>query len=111
MNAWLLLGGAIALEICATTLLKLSNGFSRPVYGIASMALYSVCFWMLAFAFTRIPVGVAYALWSGIGIFAMAAIGYAVFRQPLTVLQIGFMALILVGAVGLSLATPAGSQG
>lgn len=109
MNAWLLLGGAILLEICATTLLKLSNGFARPVYGIASMALYSLCFWMLAFAFTRIPVGVAYALWSGIGIFAMAGIGFAVFRQPLTPLQLGFMALILLGAVGLSLATP-GSQ-
>lgn len=110
MNAWALLACAIALEICATTLLKLSNGFTRPLYGVGSIALYSLCFWLLAFAFTRIPVGVAYALWSGIGILAMAVIGFAVFRQPLTLVQVGFMLLILVGAVGLSLATPAASQ-
>lgn len=110
MNAWILLAGAIALEICATTLLKMSNGFARPLYGVASMILYSLCFWLLAFAFTRIPVGIAYALWSGVGIFAMAAIGFLAFRQPLTPVQLGFMLLILVGAVGLSLATPSGSQ-
>ena len=107
MNAWLLLGGAIALEICATTLLKLSDGFSRPLYGVASIMLYSLCFWLLAFAFTRIPVGVAYAIWSGVGIFAMAVIGFVLFRQSLSAAQIGFMLLILVGAVGLNLVTPA----
>ena len=107
MNAWLLLGGAIALEICATTLLKLSDGFSRPLYGVASIMLYSLCYWLLAFAFTRIPVGVAYAIWSGVGIFAMAVIGFVLFRQSLSGAQIGFMLLILVGAVGLNLATPA----
>lgn len=110
MNAWMLLGSAIALEICATTLLKLSNGFTRPLYSVVSIALYSLCFWLLAFAFTRIPVGVAYALWSGVGILAMAVIGFAVFRQPLTLVQVAFMLLILVGAVGLSLVTPAASQ-
>ncbi len=111
MNAWILLGFAIALEIAATSLLKLSNGFSRPFCGVASMVLYSLCFWLLAFAFTRIPVGVAYALWSGIGIFAIAAIGVLFFRQPLSMAQIGFMALILVGAVGLSIVTPPGAHG
>lgn len=110
MNAWLLLGGAITLEIAATSLLKASDGFSKPVYGGISILLYSICFWLLAFAFTRIPMGVAYAIWSGIGIAAIALIGYVAFRQSLSPIQIGFIALILVGAVGLNLTTPASTD-
>ena len=110
MNAWLLLGGAILLEIAATSLLKASDGFGKPLYGAASILLYSICFWLLAFAFTRIPIGVAYAIWSGIGIAAIALIGYLAFRQPLSLTQIGFIALILVGAVGLNLTTPPSSD-
>lgn len=110
VNAWALLAGAIMLEIGATSLLKASAGFTRPLLGVASITLYSLCFWLLAFAFTRIPVGIAYAIWSGIGILAMAVIGWIAFRQPLTPAQIGFIALILVGAVGLSLVTPAEVQ-
>ncbi len=107
MNAWILLAAAIALEICATSLLKASAGFTRPLYGIASIALYTLCFWLLAFAFTRIPVGIAYAIWSGVGIVGIALIGVFLFRQPLTLTQIGFMMLVAVGAAGLSLSTPA----
>lgn len=107
MNAWALLAAAIVLEICATSLLKASAGFTRPLHGVASIVLYSLCFWLLAFAFTRIPVGVAYAIWSGVGIVGIALIGVVLFRQPLTLPQVGFMALVGIGAVGLSLVTPA----
>ena len=69
------------------------------------MAGYGVCFWLLAFAMTRIPMGVAYAVWSGLGIVAIAVIGWVVFRQNLTLAQTGFMALILIGAIGLNLST------
>ncbi len=61
MNGWVLLGVAIVLEVGATTLLKLSNGFSRPIYAAGSMLLYWGCFWLLAMVLTRIPIGVAYA--------------------------------------------------
>lgn len=105
MNAWLLLAGAIVLEIAATSLLKASEGFSKPIYGAASILLYSICFWLLAFAFTRIPIGVAYAIWSGVGIAAIALIGYVAFRQSLSPIQLGFIALIVIGAVGLNLTT------
>lgn len=105
MNPWILLAGAIVLEVAATTLLTASRGFTRPAYGIASMALYSICFWLLAFAVTRIPVGVAYAIWSGVGVASIALIGFVLFRQALSVTQLGFMALILIGAVGLHLST------
>jgi len=106
MNAWLLLSLAIALEIVGTTLLKLSQGFSRPWIGALSILDYSLCFWLLAFAITRIPVGVAYAIWSGVGILAIALIGWFAFRQTLSPAQIGFITLILVGVVGLNLSTP-----
>ena len=107
MNPWALLGLAIAFEVAATSLLKASNGFTRPLYGAASIALYSACFWLLASVFTRIPMGVTYAIWSGIGMVAIALIGLVVFRQPLSLAQWLCIALICIGAVGLNLATPA----
>lgn len=106
MNAWLLLAGAILFEIAGTTLLKASNGFSRIWIGMASIACYWVCFGLLAYAVTRIPLSVAYAIWAGVGIAGVAVLGWVVFRQPLTAIQLGFMALILVGAIGQNLATP-----
>lgn len=105
INAWILLFGAIVLEVVSTSLLNASQGMTRWGYGIAAMAGYSLCFWLLAFAMTRIPMGVAYAVWSGLGIVAITAIGWVVFRQNLTLAQAGFMALILIGAIGLNLTT------
>ncbi|NJC34988.1 small multidrug resistance pump [Sphingomonas jejuensis] len=110
MTAWIMLGLAIALEIAATSLLKAANGFTRPAYGVASIALYAACFWLLGHAFTRIPMGIAYAIWSGVGIAAIALIGWSLFRQPLTAVQVGCIGLILAGAVGLNLATPTPSD-
>lgn len=105
INAWALLLGAIALEVVSTSLLNASQGMTRWGYGVAAMAGYGMCFWLLAFAMTRIPMGVAYAVWSGLGIVAIAAIGWIVFRQSLTLAQAGFMALILIGAIGLNVTT------
>jgi len=105
VNAWVLLLGAIALEVVSTSLLNASQGMTRWGYGFAAMAGYGVCFWLLAFAMTRIPMGVAYAVWSGVGIVAITAIGWIVFRQSFTLAQAGFMALILIGAIGLNLTT------
>ena len=59
----------------------------------------------LAPALKSIPVGVAYAIWAGVGIVAVAAIGTVAFGQKLGAAQLGFMAMILVGAVGLRLTT------
>ena len=106
MNAWILLAVAIAFEIAGTSLLKASDGFARWGLGMASMACYWVCFGFLAAAIKTIPVGVAYAFWSGVGIVAIALIGWVVFRQSLTLAQGGFIVLILIGAIGLNLTTP-----
>ncbi len=105
MTAWIALALAIGFEIAGTSLLKASDGFARWGLGIGAMACYWVCFGALAFAFKSIPVGVAYAIWSGVGIVTIAGIGWAVFRQPLSMAQLACMALILIGTVGLNLAT------
>jgi small multidrug resistance pump len=76
MNAWIYLGFAIALEIAGTFLLKLSHGFERWQWGALSIACYSGCFMMMAPAMKVLPVGVVYAIWSGIGI--VGAVGLRV---------------------------------
>ena len=105
MGAWTFLAIAILFEIAATTCLKLSDGFAKWHWAAASIGLYWVCFGALALALKAIPLGVAYAIWAGIGIVAVAAIGVLAFGQKLGPLQLLFMAMILVGAVGLRLTT------
>jgi small multidrug resistance pump len=108
MNAWVILGFTIALEVVATSLLKASNGFAKPLYGYASIACYAVCFWLLSSIMTKLPVGVVYAVWSGVGIVGVALIGWLVFKQTLTLTQIGCIALIVLGAIGLNISVKHG---
>lgn len=105
MSAWLFLAAAIALEVTGTFLLKLSDGFQRWHWGALSIFCYSGCFWVLAPAMKMLPVGTVYAIWAGVGIVAAAVIGVFAFGERLGPLQIGFIALILIGAVGLRLTT------
>ena len=107
MNVWAILGLCILAEVTATTLLTKSAGFSRPLYGIVAVVLFGACFWALSHVLTRIPVGVAYALWSGVGIMLISLTSWLFLRQSLTVPQLVCIGLILVGAVGLNLATQA----
>lgn len=103
MSPWIYLAIAIALEVMGTFFLKLSSGFEKWQWGMASIACYSACFWALAPAMKVLPVGIVYAIWSGVGIVAASLIGIFAFDEPLGALQFFFIALILVGAVGLNL--------
>jgi small multidrug resistance pump len=105
-NHWLLLAIAIALEVCGTLLLKQSHGFARWQLGVTAIGFYVLCFWVFATALRSIPVGVAYAIWAGAGIVMIAAIGHAVFDEKLGLTQLFFMSLVVIGIVGLRLATP-----
>lgn len=105
MNAWMFLAVAIAFEVAGTMLLKASNGFEKVAVGMAAIACYSICFWFFAPALKVIPVGVAYAIWAGLGIACAAALSMVFFDQKLALQQYGFIGLILVGAVGLNLTT------
>lgn len=105
MGAWTWLAAAIALEVLGTFLLKLSNGFERWGLGVLSIASYAACFVALAPALRSIPIAVAYAVWSGVGIVAAVLIGFMAFGERLGPLQLGCIALILIGAMGLRLTT------
>lgn len=107
MNAWILLAIAIVLEVTGTFLLKLSHGFEKWHWGALSIFCYSACFWVLAPAMKVLPVGVAYAVWAGVGIVAAAIIGVFAFDERLGTMQLICIALVLVGAVGLRLTTAA----
>ena len=105
MTAWIYLGVAILFEIAGTSLLKLSNGFEKVHWGGLAIMAYWGSFWFLAPALKTIPVGVAYAIWAGVGIVAITIIGVLFFEQRLQFLQYLFISLILIGAVGLRLTT------
>jgi multidrug transporter EmrE-like cation transporter len=105
MSAWVYLMGAICLEICATLALKLSAGFEKWHWGLVSIGLYSACFWALAPALNVLPVGVVYAIWAGVGIVGVSILGALLFGDRLSVVNYGFMSMILLGAVGLKLTT------
>lgn len=105
MAAWALLACCIVAEVAATSLLVKSEGFSRPLYGVLALALFGCCFWALSHVLTRIPVGVAYAVWAGLGIALISVAGWLFFRQPLSTMQIMFIGLIVVGVIGLNLSS------
>jgi len=103
MSHWILLTAAIVLEVCGTTSMKLSEGFARLLPSILIFVFYGASFTCLTFALKRIDVSVAYAIWSGLGTALIAGIGIAWFREPVTAMKLGSLALIIAGVVGLNL--------
>ena len=101
--AVLYLGLAILIEIAGTTFLKLSDGFSKAGWSAASLASYATAIFLLSRAIQEIPVGVAYAVWSVIGVAAITLIGWLVFDQRLTAGAIAGIALIVIGVMVLQL--------
>ena len=76
-----------------------------PARVTAALVILGGCFWALSQVLTRIPMGVAYAIWSGAGIALICIAGWLFFRQPLTTMQVLCIGLVVVGAIGLSLST------
>ena len=103
MSGYAWLAGAIATEILSTSLLKVSDGFSRLLPGIGAIALVALSFYCLSQAQKTIPLGIGYAIWSGVGILAITAIGWIGFRQKLDLPAMLGMALILAGVLVLRL--------
>lgn len=99
----LLLALAIALEVAGTSLLQASHHFTRLAPTIAMAICYGLAFWLLTIVLKYIPVGVAYAIWSGTGVAAIALIGWAVFGQRLDVWAVVGIALIVAGVLVLNL--------
>ncbi len=105
-----LLMGAIAAEIVATSSLKASEGFTRLRPSVAVVVGYVTAFYLLSLSLRTIPVGVAYAIWSGVVTAAIAAIGWFFFRERLGPAQIVGIVLIVLGVAILNLFTRAPSR-
>lgn len=97
---WLAL--AIASEIVATVSLKLSDGFTRPLPVLAVVAGYGLSFYALSITLRTIPLGVVYAIWSGVGTAAVVVIGLFLFRETLDAVKVAGIGLIITGVVVLN---------
>ena len=103
MNAWMMLALAIAFEVAATSLLKLSDGFSRWVPAVSALLLYGLSFYLLAQIFRSLPVGLAYALWSGVGVVLTALIAWVAFGQKIDMAGCIGMVMIIGGVAVINL--------
>ena len=103
MNAYLYLALAIVAEVIATSALKASEGFTRLGPSLLVAAGYGVAFYFLSLTLKSVPVGVAYAIWSGAGIVLIALIGWLVLKQPLDLWAMLGMALIVAGVLIMNL--------
>ena len=103
MQHWLFLTAAIVLEVAGTTSMKLSEGFTRLVPSVLLFVLYGASFVALTFSLKKIDVGIAYAIWAGVGTALIALVGVTFFNEQITVIKFVSICLIIVGVVGLYL--------
>ena len=100
---WVALLGAIGFEVAGTTLLQKSEQFSRlwPTLGMA--ACYGVAFYLLSITLRQMPVGIAYAIWSGLGVLLVSVIGLVLFKQRLDAPALLGLTMIVGGVVVINL--------
>jgi small multidrug resistance pump len=101
--AYVFLGVAIVAEVIATSALKASEGFTRLGPSLIVALGYGIAFYSLSLVMKAIPVGVAYAIWSGVGIVLISLVGWLVLKQPLDLPAMLGMALIVAGVIVIQL--------
>lgn len=99
---WLYLVAAIVLEVVATSALKASDGFTRLLPSVVVVVGYSAAFYLLSLTLRSMPVGVVYAVWSGVGVVLITVVGWLVFEQELDLPAFIGIALISAGVVVLN---------
>lgn len=99
----ILLLGAIVSEVIATTSLKASDGFTKPLPSLVVMLGYGVAFYLLSLAIRTMPVGTAYAIWAGLGTALTVLIGVVIYRETLDLARIAGVALIVAGVIVLNI--------
>ncbi|MDL2272533.1 multidrug efflux SMR transporter [Desulfovibrio sp. OttesenSCG-928-I05] len=97
MMHWLLLFIAILCETLASAAVKLSEGFTRPVPTVGLFIGYGVSLYLFSLAIKTIPVGIAYAVWSGVGVALIVALGWYFFGQKLDLAALVGLAFIIAG--------------
>jgi quaternary ammonium compound-resistance protein SugE len=102
-TAWLLLIAAGLLEVVWAIGLKYTEGFSRLMPSVITIAAMIASVWLLAMALKSIPVGTGYAVWTGIGAVGTAILGIILFNEAATIARIACIGLIVAGIFGLKL--------
>lgn len=101
--AWVYLLGAGLMEVGWATGLKMSQGFTRVGWSAFTVGCMALSFWCLSHAMKSIPLGTAYAIWTGIGAVGVAILGMVYFGDPRNALRILCLGLIVLGILGLKL--------
>ncbi len=99
MHPWALLIIAIVAEVIGTSALRASDGFSRLWPSVLVIVGYAVAFYFLSLTLKTIPMGVSYAIWSGVGIVLISLVGWLVFDQTLDTPALAGMGLIVTGVL------------
>jgi small multidrug resistance pump len=99
VSAYLFLGVAIVAEVIATTALKASDSFTRLGPSLVTVAGYAIAFVCLSFTLKTVPTGIAYAIWSGVGIVLISAVAWALHGQALDAPALLGLGLIIAGVV------------
>ncbi len=102
-STYVLLGIAIVAEVIATTALKAADGFSRPGPSVVVVLGYAIAFTCLSLTLKALPTGIAYAIWSGVGIVLVSALGWIVHRQALDLPALIGLGLIIAGVLVVNL--------
>lgn len=110
MNSYLYLAIAIGAEVVATSALKASEGFTQLVPSLVVLVGYGVAFYCLSLTLRTLPVGIAYAIWSGAGIVLIAAIGVVFYRERIDLAAVLGFALIVAGVIVLNVFSSAVSH-
>lgn len=110
MKGWLFLALAIVGEVIATSALKSSQGFAKPVPSVVVVVGYGFAFYFLSLVLKSIPVGIAYAIWSGVGIVLIAAIAWLLHGQKLDGWAFLGIGLIVSGVAVLNLLSRSGAH-
>lgn len=101
---WLYLALAIATEVAGTVALRFTDGFTRPLPVAVVVVGYGLSFVLLSLTLRGLELGLAYAVWAGVGTAAIAAIGVLALGEAMSALKLASLALIVAGVVGLNLA-------
>lgn len=102
---WIILGLAGLFEVVWAVGLKYTEGFTRPVPSLITLAAMGVSFYLLSVALRSLPLGTAYAVWVGIGAVGTAIAGIVLFNEPATGLKYTSILLIITGIAGLKLSS------
>ncbi len=110
MNAWLTLGLAIVAEVIGTSALKASDGFTRLGPSAVVVVGYAVAFYCLSLVLKSLPVGVTYAVWSGLGIVLITVAAFVIYGQRIDLPGLIGMGLIIAGVVVLNVFSKAAAH-